>query len=222
MMKSIRFLPDRMCDSMVFKKNLILRLDIIDINNLGYGVGKCDGMTIFVSGGVEGDLCDVKLIKVNKSYCIGIIDKLVIPSPFRISPDCPSASRCGGCSYQSITYERELKLKHNYVKNAFKKAGFPDVVVNDTVSDMNTVGYRNKAQYPISFENGEYILGFYASKTHRVISANQCTLQLSRGYRSLRRSRKSKGVPRRSYRGGYECQCASIVEKQGEDRVLAA
>ena len=162
---------------MNLKKNDIIRLNIIDINNLGYGVGKHDGVTVFVSGGVDGDVCDVKLIKINRSYCIGIIEKMIAPSSLRTIPACSSASRCGGCSYQCIGYEHELVLKRNYVKNAFKKAGLPDVTINDTVSNMKTEGYRNKAQYPIAYCNGEYILGFYASKTHRVIAADNCTLQ---------------------------------------------
>lgn len=162
---------------MSLKKNSVIKLDITDINNLGYGVGKYNGMTVFVAGGVEGDVCDVKLIKVNKSYCVGIIDKILTPSELRIPPACPSSSRCGGCSYQSIGYPHELRLKRNYVINAFRKAGLSDITVNETVSDMKTEGYRNKAQYPIAYENGEYVLGFYASKSHRVISSDNCTLQ---------------------------------------------
>ncbi len=165
------------CELMFLRKNDVLRLEIVDINNLGYGVGKCNGMTVFVAGAVDGDVCDVKLIKVNKSYCVGIIQKLITSSPFRIKPVCPSSSRCGGCSYQSVSYKHELELKKNYVKHAFKKVGLGDVIVNETVSNINTEEYRNKAQYPISYENGEYVIGFYAPKTHRVISADKCTLQ---------------------------------------------
>lgn len=162
---------------MKFKKNAVYNTRIIDINNLGYGVAKIDGMTVFVSGAVDGDVCDVKLIKVNKNYCIGIIDRMITPSPYRVSTLCPSSEKCGGCSYQSIGYSHELEIKRNYVKSAFKKAGLDDVYINDTVSDMKICGYRNKAQYPIGYTDGEYRIGFYASKSHRIISADGCTLQ---------------------------------------------
>ena len=111
---------------MSLKKNSVIKLDITDINNLGYGVGKHNGMTVFVAGGVEGDVCDVKLIKVNKSYCVGIIDKILTPSELRIPPACPSSSRCGGCSYQSIGYSHELRFKRNYVTSN-KSKGVPSL-----------------------------------------------------------------------------------------------
>lgn len=162
---------------MEFKKNMVLCATVTDINNLGYGVAKIEGMTVFVSGAVDGDVCEIKLIKVNKSYCVGIVLRIIIPSMHRVEPECPSSSKCGGCSYQSISYEHELKIKRDYVKSAFKKAGLRDVFVNETVSNMKTTGYRNKAQYPISISDGKYVIGFYASKSHRIISADGCTLQ---------------------------------------------
>lgn len=162
---------------MKFKKNMILCAAVTDINNLGYGVAKIEGMTVFVSGAVDGDECEVKLIKVNKNYCVGIVHRLITPSAYRTTSVCASSSKCGGCSYQNIDYMHELEIKRNYVMSAFKKAGLGQVTVNDTVSDMKTQGYRNKAQYPIDIIDGEYVIGFYASKSHRVISADGCTLQ---------------------------------------------
>ncbi len=165
------------CDAVSFKKNEILRLKITDINNLGYGVGKHDKMTVFVFGAVDGDECDVRIIKVNKNYCVGRIERMISPSEHRCAPGCNSAGKCGGCSYQFIEYSHELKIKGGYVKGAFLKAGIRDACINDTVSNMKLCGYRNKAQYPIACIDGNYIIGFYASKTHRVISADECTLQ---------------------------------------------
>ncbi len=157
-------------------KNSVVRLEITDINNLGYGVAKHGNMVVFVSGGVDGDVCDVKLIKVNKNYCVGIVEALIIPSEHRTSPSCERAVACGGCSYQSISYEHELQIKKRYVESVFKKAGLSEVKVNDTVSNGATDGYRNKAQYPIGMKNGEYTIGFYAPKSHRVVDVEHCTL----------------------------------------------
>ncbi len=164
---------------MLLKKNQIIDLAVSDLNNLGFGVGKYHGMTVFVYGAVDGDECKVKIIKANKNYCVGIITELICPSVHRSVSSCPSSEKCGGCAYQSIGYQHELGIKRDYVKSAFRKAGLSDIVVKDTVSNMKIEGYRNKAQYPIAFRDGEYILGFYASKTHRVITADRCSLQPS-------------------------------------------
>lgn len=158
-------------------KNSIVTVTVEDINNLGYGVGKYNGKTVFISGAVDGDICQVKIIKVNKSYCVGIIHEMIEPSKHRITPICPHHKSCGGCAYQSISYEHELELKTNYVRYAFKKAGIADAVINATVSDRRICGYRNKAQYPVTGNEQDYIIGFYATKSHRVIDASGCTLQ---------------------------------------------
>ncbi len=162
---------------MNLKKNSIITLDITDINNLGFGVGKHDGMTVFVSGAVEGDRCKVKIIKAKPSYCVGIVDEMLVASALRIKSECSHADRCGGCAYQSIGYEHEKKLKRGYVLSAFRKAGIDDIKVNETYSDGNVKHYRNKAQYPIAYEGGEYKIGFYSSKSHRVVDCTDCILQ---------------------------------------------
>ncbi len=162
---------------MILKKNSIISLRITDINNLGYGVGKYDGMTVFVSGAVDGDLCDVKIIKAARTYCVGIVSDIKEYSQNRIDPKCKNYLRCGGCAYQCIGYEHEKELKQNYVKAAFHKAGIDDIIINRTVSDGKTEHYRNKAQYPVSYENGEYKIGFYSSKSHRVTDCADCLLQ---------------------------------------------
>ncbi len=164
---------------MDIKKNSIIELEITDINNLGYGVGKCGGITVFVSGAVDGDLCDVKIIKVARTYCVGKVERIKRSSLVRIEPECMHHARCGGCAYQAIGYEHEKKLKQGYVSSAFRKAGIKDIMINETVSDGKICGYRNKAQYPISYENGKYNIGFYSSKSHRVTDCSGCTLQPS-------------------------------------------
>ena len=53
---------------MAFKKNQTVTVEINDITDLGFGVGRVDGIVVFVSDTVPGDVCEVKIIKVNKTY----------------------------------------------------------------------------------------------------------------------------------------------------------
>ncbi len=162
---------------MNIKKNSIIELKITDINNLGYGVGRHEGVAVFVAGAVDGDWCRVKIIKVARSYCIGKLHSIISASEKRIEPLCKGAGRCGGCAYQNINYEHEKELKQSYVASVFRKAGLHDIKINEIVSDGKTSGYRNKAQYPISHDGQDYIIGFYSPKSHRVTDARDCSLQ---------------------------------------------
>ena len=160
------------------KKEQIIELDITDLNNLGCGVGRYEGMVVFVKGAVAGDRVRAKIIKVNKSFSAARLEEILAPSHVRIKDDpCKAPLACGGCVYRHITYEEELRLKRDYVKNAFKKAGLPNAFVLDTLTTGRVCGYRNKGQYPVTETKQGLRAGFYAQKSHNIIPADGCAIQ---------------------------------------------
>ena len=159
------------------KKNSVIELDITDINNLGNGVGRIDGRVVFVRGAVSGDRVKARVIKVNKSFLVARIEEILIPSFEREDGFCDAPLSCGGCVYRHIKYSHELELKHNYVKNAFIKAGIADARVLPVISAGRERAYRNKGQYPLAKIKGKTVAGFYASKTHNVVPAENCAIQ---------------------------------------------
>lgn len=159
------------------KKDTVIELDITDLNNLGNGVGRIDGKVVFVRGAVSGDRVRAKIIKVNKSFSVARLEEIIKPSSDREDGFCDMPLSCGGCVYRHIKYERELELKHNYVKNAFIKAGIPDANVLPVISAGRECGYRNKGQYPLTKIKGKTVAGFYAAKTHNVVPAEDCAIQ---------------------------------------------
>lgn len=162
------------------RKNDIVTLRIEEINNLGFGVGHTDvGQVVFVKDAVTDDLLDARIIKVTKNYLVACIETLRVGSPLR--NDCATCTvrGCGGCVYQNIKYEHELAIKRDCVKSAFRKAGLPNVVVENTVSTYRFTGYRNKAQYPVTNGKKGMQAGFFATGTHRVVPCMDCSLQPS-------------------------------------------
>lgn len=158
------------------KKNDIITLKIEDITNLGFGVGKTGGAVVFVSGAVTGDLVEVKIIKTASSYYVGKIISFIEKSTIRGEDRCKNA-KCKSCAYREIRYAEELKIKENTVRSAFMKEGLSEIEVLPTVPSPKLYEYRNKAQYPISKDkSGEYVIGFYAPKTHTVCEASDCPI----------------------------------------------
>ena len=164
------------------RKNEIVRVKIEEINNLGCGVGHLEGhgeargIVIFVRDAVTGDELDVRIIKVNKSYLVGRMEKTIVPSPLRCVPDC-NAVGCGGCVYRHVKYAHELEMKRDYVVNAFRKVGLFDVAVENVRSTGMLTGYRNKAQYPVRNGKNGLEAGFFATASHRIVPADDCKLQ---------------------------------------------
>ncbi len=160
----------------MLKKNDVIRLEICDLTNLGFGVGRYDGQVVFVSDTVPGDVIDAKIIKVNKSYAVGRAENIAIRSLKRCDTRCPITA-CKSCAYKNINYADELELKRQTVAGAFMHEGLTDVTVTEVIPSPALTEYRNKAQYPISMDkSGEYRIGFYAPKSHRVTEARRCPL----------------------------------------------
>lgn len=167
--------------TMSWRKGDSIEIDIAEINNLGSGIGHApDGRVVFVRGALTGERVHATVIKVASSFYVAKLAKVLAPSPYRLpddAPDCGTGESCGGCIYRHITYEHELALKQNYVKNAFCKVGLPDVVVEPVRTTGACAGYRNKAQYPVGRAGGRVIAGFYATKSHTILPADGCLLQ---------------------------------------------
>ncbi len=161
---------------MQYKKNDRVTVAIEDINHLGFGVGHLDGLAVFVADTVMGDECEIILIKVNKNYAVGKLVRLLKSGDARVSPRC-DGRECRACAYRCISYRDELSIKENSVRMAFRKAGLHGVTVNPIVPSPRELGYRNKAQYPVSLApDGSYRIGFFAPKSHRVLEAASCPL----------------------------------------------
>ena len=165
------------------QKNAIIKdLAIEEINNLGCGVGHLvdsngkRGQVVFVQDAVTKDLLDARVIKVTKSYLVARIENLIAPSPMRCEADC-KAKGCGGCVYRHLSYEHELEMKREYVKNSFRKVGLGDVQVAPVAHTKELTGYRNKAQYPVRNGKNGVEVGFFATGTHRLVPASDCKLQ---------------------------------------------
>ncbi len=158
------------------KKNDILTLEIESMTNLGFGVARSSGLVVFVGGAVTGEVAEVKIIKLTPSYAVGRVEKIIKTSPERDNTRCDNSS-CSSCAYKSINYAEELRIKGCEVKECFVKAGLPETEVDEVIPSPKCREYRNKAQYPIATDkNGEYVVGFFAPKSHRVTEATHCPL----------------------------------------------
>ena len=156
-------------------KNTCVDLEITELNNLGYGVGRYEGQVVFVSGAVDGDTVRARIIRVTASFAVGRVEEVLIPSPHRIASDC-AVRGCGGCAYRGITYAHERDLKQQSVRQAFRRAGVAAEVL-PVLCTGSTAAYRNKAQYPVTERDGHVRMGFFAPRSHRVVPAETCLLQ---------------------------------------------
>ena len=161
---------------MLLNKNDDIELHIDSVSLTGSGVGRYNGLAVFVPATAPGDIIEAHIIKAKKSYAVGKCTKIIKPSPDRTENDCPAYPGCGGCSFRHMSYNAELKLKSDAVSDAFSRIGGLDVNLKPIIGAESPDGYRNKAQYPVGRENGELEIGFYSRRSHRIVDCRACRL----------------------------------------------
>ena len=134
----------------------------------GLGIARADKLVIFVKGMIKGEEADVKIIAEKKNYSIGIIDKLIKQSPYRIKSACPIAYKCGGCDYRHIDYSYQLQLKKEVLINTF-----PEYKVNDILPCEDPFYYRNKVQIPVA----DHKMGFYRKFSNDIVEFDDCLIE---------------------------------------------
>ncbi len=159
------------------QKNEILTLTAHGYTSEGEGVCRADGFVVFVSGMLKGETARVQLLKVKKTYAYGKITELLEASPERKASDCDSYPQCGGCKLRHMSYQEELRFKKQLVTDAINRIGGLEVAVEDVTPSPKQLYYRNKAQLPVGTEQGSPVTGFYASRSHRLVSCEKCLIQ---------------------------------------------
>ena len=149
-------------------------VEIVDMGHAGEGIGKVDGMAVFINGVIIGDKVEIVIDQVKKNFALGSLIQILEPSKNRITPPCSYADKCGGCSLQPMAYEQQLKLKKKMVTDSLERIGhLADPKVRNTMGMKDPLGYRNKAQYPVTSTG----IGFYKIKSHEVVDCHQCIIQ---------------------------------------------
>lgn len=159
------------------KKNEIYTLRCIDDTRMGSGIVKLDNQVIFVPDLLIGELADIRILKVDKKYAFGRIEKLIEKSSARIETECLHARVCGGCNYQHIQYEEQLNMKTRQMSDLFHRNVSEDIEVLPTIGCENPFYYRNKAQFPIQVVNNEVKMGFYRKHSNQIVPCDECKIQ---------------------------------------------
>ncbi|NLC20111.1 MAG: 23S rRNA (uracil(1939)-C(5))-methyltransferase RlmD [Clostridiales bacterium] len=160
----------------ILRKNDQVEITIEDMGSEGEGIGRYNGYALFVKDTAIGDRALVQITKAGKSYGYARLVKLIAPSPYRVTPRCPIAAKCGGCQLQHIDYARQLEFKENKVRSCLMRiGGFSDFYMEPICGMEEPYYYRNKSQFPVGrARDGRILIGFYAGRTHSIIDTEHC------------------------------------------------
>ena len=133
---------------MKVKKGQQIEAEISGIAFGGKGLVRINGMAIFVDQAVPGDIALIRINRKKKNYAEAHVVELMEASSHRIKPPCVYSGFCGGCKWQFLEYEIQLKYKRQHVHESLQHIGqLKDVKVHPTVPSPQIFGYRNKMEF---------------------------------------------------------------------------
>ena len=133
------------------KKPLLEGVEITAYAAEGKSLARVNDKVVFVPFGAVGDVVDIQVRRSRSSYAEGTIERIIQPSPVRIEPKCEHFGVCGGCKWQHIPYEEQLKFKQQQVVDALTRIGkvqLPECSPIDGSKDI--FFYRNKLEFTFS------------------------------------------------------------------------
>jgi tRNA/tmRNA/rRNA uracil-C5-methylase (TrmA/RlmC/RlmD family) len=176
-----------------------ITLTISDVAFGGEGVARLDDFVVFVPFVAVGEVVEAELTEVKKRFARAKLLRVVQPAPERVAPGCRYFGECGGCQYQHIAYEAQLRLKHKQVRDLFERiGGFDGNLIEPVVPCPRPYGYRNRIMIRSQWDKFKQGLniGYIRADNRLVIDIEECPIaepDLSAQIRHVRANPPPKG-----------------------------
>lgn len=160
-------------------KEIITDIKIEKVSFPNKGIGFYEDKKVIVKNTIPGRKIKAKLYKKRSGHyeaeCIEVLEK----SPWETEKGCSCFEMCGGCNYQTLSFEKELEMKAEQVKELLNNSGIKDYAFEGIVAPENIKGYRNKCEFSFGDEEkgGSLALGMRKRKSYyEVITLTDCNI----------------------------------------------
>ncbi len=152
-----------------------VELTIQDVAFGGKGVARDDGKAVFVPLTIDGERITARIVREKKQFAEAELVDVLEASPERVQPACPYFGRCGGCTYQQISYAHQLTLKARQVEQAMRRIGrLATPPMRPIVPSPLPYAYRNR----ITVHAQDNVVGFYRRDVHELMDIAQCPIAM--------------------------------------------
>jgi tRNA/tmRNA/rRNA uracil-C5-methylase (TrmA/RlmC/RlmD family) len=156
-----------------------LTLEIADVAFGGEGVARAADFVVFVPFVLAGETVEVRITEVKKRFARARLLRVIAASPDRVAPRCRYFGACGGCQYQHMNYEAQLRVKHKQVRDLFQRiGGFDATRVSPVLPCPQPFAYRNRIMIRSQWNKPEQRLniGFVRADSRLVEDIEECLI----------------------------------------------
>jgi len=159
----------------------------------GDGLAHHDGQTVFVPLVLPGELVRIESVARKKKFARGRLERVVEPSAERIAAPCRHFGRCGGCQYQHIPYEAQIRYKTEILRETLGRTGRIQWIGPIATHASPPFGYRNRAQWKLRGKQDAALaspgIGYFEAGSTRLCAVDECSIlspRLAEAFEQLR------------------------------------
>jgi 23S rRNA (uracil1939-C5)-methyltransferase len=151
---------------------------ITDLAERGRGVGRLEGLVLFVDGALPGETVRVRLGRRRRGYGEAALLEIVSRSQERVDPPCPFLPDCGGCDWQHLSAAGQAEAKRRHVRDVLQRlGGLREVRVEATIAAPRPYGYRFRMDFDWGTGAGRAVLGLHRrGRAGQIVGLDRCLL----------------------------------------------
>jgi 23S rRNA (uracil1939-C5)-methyltransferase len=149
----------------------VLEIEVTAMTFGPYAVARMDGLTVMVPNAAPGDRLDIVVASRRRDFSIGAIQRIIKAGPDRRLPPCPFLPRCGGCDWQHLEYQAQLRAKAELIAAGLRRASIDVAPENLIEPAPEEFGYRSRIRMKVG-RDGK--LGFYQLGSNKLVEIDRC------------------------------------------------
>jgi 23S rRNA (uracil1939-C5)-methyltransferase len=151
----------------------VLDVKVEKIVPRGFGLAFAEKLTVFVPLSAPGDELRVRITELKKRTAFAEIIEITKAGPERVEPPCVYFGRCGGCNFQQLSYDAQLRAKLDIVRDCLQRIGkidlYPDIAI---IPSPREYDYRSRARWQLDSDGRKF--GYFRRDSHEVIDVEGC------------------------------------------------
>ncbi|MFZ0734395.1 MAG: 23S rRNA (uracil(1939)-C(5))-methyltransferase RlmD [Candidatus Sulfotelmatobacter sp.] len=155
------------------------------------------GKAVFLPFVLPAEKVEASITEQKPGFARAHVHSVIEPSPHRIQPGCPYFGRCGGCHYQHASYEHQLEIKQDILRETLQRTAKLDLPVEIQVHPSPPWNYRNRSRLQVQAQPS-FAAGYFKTGSHELLAVEECPISsplINRGIAALWNSGRSGKVP---------------------------
>ncbi len=156
-------------------QQLTVKVKRLDLN--GCGVAQLNNKPVFITGALEGELIEIKLIEKKNKFARAKLTRIINSSSERVNAQCQHFLLCGGCDLQHLRFEQQIVFKQTKISELFSREGIVETLPWQAPILSTPWHYRRKARIGVQYDKkAKATIGFRQKATNQLVAIKSCSI----------------------------------------------